>query len=213
MRAAEWKEVVFTVESRICLQHHDGRIRVWRHRGERMLNICVMHRHTGPAPGIMGLATATFQQDNELPHVARIAQRFFVYHQIELFFWPTRYPDLSPIENMWYMGAQRLTQITPPAATPDQFWQRVEPALSTVPLEYIQSIFESMPRREAALISNNGGYSGYRFWQEPYFTEVYKFNHLILGQHVIYKTNFGVLSLFFWCCVYDGQQCISTTAT
>ncbi|GFT14761.1 transposable element Tcb1 transposase [Trichonephila clavipes] len=36
MWAAEWKEVVFTDESRICLQHHDGRIRVWRHREERM---------------------------------------------------------------------------------------------------------------------------------------------------------------------------------
>ncbi|GFW45578.1 transposable element Tcb1 transposase [Trichonephila clavipes] len=53
IRAAEWNEVVFTDESRICLQHHDGRIRVWRHRGERMLNSCVMHRHTGPALGIM----------------------------------------------------------------------------------------------------------------------------------------------------------------
>ncbi|GFV70242.1 transposable element Tcb1 transposase [Trichonephila clavipes] len=38
MWVAEWNEVVFTDESRICLQHHDGRIRVWRHRGERMLN-------------------------------------------------------------------------------------------------------------------------------------------------------------------------------
>ncbi|GFV65332.1 transposable element Tcb1 transposase [Trichonephila clavipes] len=46
MWAAEWNEVVFTDWSRICLQH-----RVWRHRGERMLNSC--HRHTGPAPGIM----------------------------------------------------------------------------------------------------------------------------------------------------------------
>ncbi|GFV65208.1 transposable element Tcb1 transposase [Trichonephila clavipes] len=53
MWAAEWNEVIFTDESRICLQHHDGRIRVWRHRGERMLNSCVMHRHTGPAQGIM----------------------------------------------------------------------------------------------------------------------------------------------------------------
>ncbi|GFW27266.1 transposable element Tc1 transposase [Trichonephila clavipes] len=31
MSAAEWNEVVFTDESRICLQHHDGQIRVWRH--------------------------------------------------------------------------------------------------------------------------------------------------------------------------------------
>ncbi|GFV59818.1 transposable element Tcb1 transposase [Trichonephila clavipes] len=53
MWSAEWNEVVFTDESRICLQHHDGRIRVWEHRGERMLNSCVMHHHTGPASGIM----------------------------------------------------------------------------------------------------------------------------------------------------------------
>ncbi|GFW76792.1 transposable element Tcb1 transposase [Trichonephila clavipes] len=38
MWVAEWNEVVFTDESRICLQHHDGQIRVWRHRGETMLN-------------------------------------------------------------------------------------------------------------------------------------------------------------------------------
>ncbi|GFU44574.1 transposable element Tcb1 transposase [Trichonephila clavipes] len=123
MWAAEWNEIVFTDESRICLQHHDGRIRVWRHHGERMMNSCFMHSHTGPAPGIMvwggigyhsrtplvriagtlnsqryisevlepvvlpylqGLATAIFQQDNARPQVARIVQRFFVNHQIEL---------------------------------------------------------------------------------------------------------------------------------
>ncbi|PRD26952.1 UNVERIFIED_CONTAM: hypothetical protein NCL1_36684 [Trichonephila clavipes] len=123
MRTAKWNEVVFTDESRICLQHRDGQIPVWSHRGERMLNSCVMHRHTGHAPGIMvrggigyhsrtvlvriagtlnslryifkvlepfvlsylqGLATAIFQEDNAQPLVARIVQRFFVNHQIEL---------------------------------------------------------------------------------------------------------------------------------
>ncbi|GFV67585.1 transposable element Tcb1 transposase [Trichonephila clavipes] len=104
MWVAKWNEVVFTDESRICLQHHDSRIRVWRHRGERILNSCVMHRHTGPASGIM---------------------------------------------------------ITPPATTPDQLWQRVEAAWSAVPQEHIRNLFESMARRVAAVISNNGGYSGY----------------------------------------------------
>ncbi|GFX79166.1 transposable element Tcb1 transposase [Trichonephila clavipes] len=33
MWVAEWNEVVLTDESRICLQHHDGRIRVWRYSG------------------------------------------------------------------------------------------------------------------------------------------------------------------------------------
>ncbi|GFS63643.1 transposable element Tcb1 transposase [Trichonephila clavipes] len=159
MWAAEWNEVVFTDESRNCLQHRDDRIRVWRPRRERMLNSCIRHHHTSPAPGIMvwggigypsctslvriagtlnnqryisevlepvvlpnlqRLATAIFQQDNARSHVARVVQRFFVNHQIELLPWPAHSPGLSPIENMWSMVAQRLIQITPPAATPDQ---------------------------------------------------------------------------------------------
>ncbi|GFX95736.1 transposable element Tcb1 transposase [Trichonephila clavipes] len=111
-------------------------------------------------PYLQGLATAVFQQDNARPHVARIVQRFFVNHQIELLPW-ARSPDLSPIESMWYMVAQRLTQITPPAPTPDQLWQRVEAAWSAVPQEHIQSLFESMPRRVTAVIFNNDGCTGY----------------------------------------------------
>ncbi|GFT56012.1 transposable element Tcb1 transposase [Trichonephila clavipes] len=49
----EWNDAMLTNESRFCLQHHDGGIQLWRHRGERLLNCCVMHRHSGPAPGNM----------------------------------------------------------------------------------------------------------------------------------------------------------------
>ncbi|UYV61739.1 hypothetical protein LAZ67_1006240 [Cordylochernes scorpioides] len=42
---AVWNEIVFTDESRFALQRQDRRIRVLSHRGERMLNNCVMHRH------------------------------------------------------------------------------------------------------------------------------------------------------------------------
>ncbi|GFV28793.1 transposable element Tcb1 transposase [Trichonephila clavipes] len=97
-------------------------------------------------PYLQGLATAIFQQDYARPHVARILKRFFVNHEIELLPWPARSPDLSPIENMWSLVAQRLTQITPPAASPDQLWQRVEAVWSAVPQEHIQSFFESIPR-------------------------------------------------------------------
>ncbi|GFW46807.1 transposable element Tcb1 transposase [Trichonephila clavipes] len=68
MWAAEWN-VVFTDESRIYLQHHDGRIRVWRHRGEKMLNSCVMHGHTGPAPCIMELGGIGYHSRTPLVHI------------------------------------------------------------------------------------------------------------------------------------------------
>ncbi|GFX94565.1 transposable element Tcb1 transposase [Trichonephila clavipes] len=84
-----------------------------------------------------GLAAAIFQEDNAQPHVARIVQMFFVNHQIEMLLWSPRSLVLSPIENMWSVVAQRLTQITPPVATPDQLWQRVEAVWSAVPQEHI----------------------------------------------------------------------------
>ncbi|GFU42505.1 mariner Mos1 transposase [Trichonephila clavipes] len=58
------------------------------------------------------------------------------------------------------MVAQRLTQITPPAAAPDQLRQRVEAAWSVVLQEHIQSLFESMPRIVSAayrMLSNTYG--------------------------------------------------------
>ncbi|GFV25279.1 transposable element Tcb1 transposase [Trichonephila clavipes] len=75
-------------------------------------------------PYLQGLATAIFQQDNARPQMVRIVQRLFVNQQIELLPWPARSSDLSPIENMWPMVAQRLNQITLPAAKPDKLWQR-----------------------------------------------------------------------------------------
>ncbi|GFV83672.1 transposable element Tcb1 transposase [Trichonephila clavipes] len=128
MWVAEWNEVVFTDESRICLQHHYGWIRVWRHHGEMMLNSYVMHRHTGPAPGIMVWGGIGYHSRN---HLIRVAGT---------------------------LNSQRC----------------------------ISEVLEPV-----------GGQQWRLFWQEPHFTEVYKFNHLTLGQHVIYKINFVVLSLVF----------------
>ncbi|GFY36373.1 transposable element Tcb1 transposase [Trichonephila clavipes] len=117
--------------------------------------------HTVVLPYLQSLATTIFQPENARPLVACIVQRFFVNHLIELLPWSTHSPDLSLIENMWSMVSPRLTQITPPAATPDHLWQRVDAAWSAVPQKHIQSIFELMSRRVAAVISNNGCCSGY----------------------------------------------------
>ncbi|UYV84666.1 hypothetical protein LAZ67_X003040 [Cordylochernes scorpioides] len=138
MWTAECNEIVFTDESRFCLQHHGGRILVWRHRGERILNSCVMHRHTGSAQGIMVFSGIGYHSPTTL---VRIAGTLNSQHYIS--------------EELTFLTFRACPQayfnrITSSAATPDQLWQRVEAACSAVPQEYIQSLFESMPRRVAA---------------------------------------------------------------
>ncbi|GFU99177.1 transposable element Tcb1 transposase [Trichonephila clavipes] len=84
MWAAEWNEVVFTDESRICLQLRDARIRVWRHRGERMLNSCVMHHHTGPAPGIMVWGGIGYHSRTPLVRIAdTLNSQFYISEVLE----------------------------------------------------------------------------------------------------------------------------------
>ncbi|GFV04688.1 transposable element Tcb1 transposase [Trichonephila clavipes] len=83
-------------------------------------------------PYLQGLATALFQQDNARPHVARIVQRFFVNHQIELLPWS--FADRKHVVH----GCSKIDpDYTHPATTPDQLWQRVEAAWSAVPQEHI----------------------------------------------------------------------------
>ncbi|GFW78264.1 transposable element Tcb1 transposase [Trichonephila clavipes] len=78
MWAAEWNEVLFNDKSRICLQHHAGRIRIWRHRGERMLNSCVMHRHTGPVSDITVWGGIGYHSHTPLVRIAGVlnSQRY-----------------------------------------------------------------------------------------------------------------------------------------
>ncbi|GFX60206.1 transposable element Tcb1 transposase [Trichonephila clavipes] len=65
----------------------------------------------------------------------------------ELLPWPACSPDLSPVENVWSMLAQRLARDTSTTATPGQLWQYVEPEWTAFPQGYIQNNFDSMPKR------------------------------------------------------------------
>ena len=43
-RHRQWQNIVFSDESRYCVDRADGRMRVWRRRGERFTDPCVMER-------------------------------------------------------------------------------------------------------------------------------------------------------------------------
>ncbi|GFV95945.1 uncharacterized protein TNCV_3606721 [Trichonephila clavipes] len=151
-----------TDESRVCLQHHDGRIRVWRHRGERMLNSCVMHRHTGPAPGIMvwGGILISFSRtstthcrilrDHTWHALSKGSSSITRLHCFLAGLLSGSFADRKHVGPWLLNDCPRLH----PVATPDQLWQRAEAAWSSVPQEHIQTLFESTPRHVEEIFNN-----------------------------------------------------------
>ncbi|GFV72243.1 transposable element Tc1 transposase [Trichonephila clavipes] len=92
-----WHKVVFSDESRFVFGTDDNRVRVW------------MWRSCGPF--LNGLPGEIFQQDNVLPHTARVAQDFLRHFQTLP--WPARSPDLSPVEHVWVQIKRQLPSCHP----------------------------------------------------------------------------------------------------
>jgi hypothetical protein len=104
---------------------------------------------------------AIFQQDNARPHVAREVVAYFNHYNIPLLPWPARSPDLSPIEHVWDIIGRQVRRNQQNIATEDEMWVAVERAWTNIPQHVIQTLFDSMPRRLAAVINARGGYTRY----------------------------------------------------
>ncbi|EFN60293.1 Transposable element Tc1 transposase, partial [Camponotus floridanus] len=102
---------------------------------------------------------AIFQQDNARPHVARNVQVFFLAQHILLLLWPTRSPDMSPIEHVWDVVTHRLAHYPSPAT--NELWTWIEVVWHAIPQEHIQHLFDSMLRRLEAFIAAHGGCTKY----------------------------------------------------
>ncbi|GFT55063.1 uncharacterized protein TNCV_2325651 [Trichonephila clavipes] len=86
---------------------------------------------------IDGTLNSARYQDNAQPHVAGIVRIFLDTANVQLLPWPAGSPDLSPIENIPSMVAERLTGHHTPVTTVDELWHRVEASCASVPVHVI----------------------------------------------------------------------------
>ena len=62
-----------------------------------------------PYAGAVGLGFL-LMQDNARPHVAGVCQQFLQEEGIDAMDWPTRSPDLNPIEHIWDIMSRSIHQ-------------------------------------------------------------------------------------------------------
>lgn len=73
--------------------------------------------------------------------------------------WPPSSPDLNIIENVWAYVQEKVDARG--CETFDQFKQAVINEIQAVPKEYIAKLYQSLPKRMANVMENNGGKTKY----------------------------------------------------
>ncbi|GFX86326.1 transposable element Tc3 transposase [Trichonephila clavipes] len=102
-----------------------------------------------------GRPGAIFQQDNAIPHTARVAQDFLRHFQNLP--WPARSPNLSPVEHVW----DQLKRQMPLCHSVHDLDLAVQNLWAHLPQDNIRCLINSMPDRVAACIAAGCGPTRY----------------------------------------------------
>ena len=103
---------------------------------------------------------SVFMQDDAPCHRAKIVTQFLKAQKINILDWPGNSSDLNPIENLWTILKNKVSERQPTNAkmleqAVKEVWVRdISPA-------YCRNLVESMPRRLEAVIKAKGGPTKY----------------------------------------------------
>ena len=111
----------------------------------------VMYRDEILQPHLMHIIDRqweVFQQDNAMPHTARVTMDYLDQNNINVLPWPSKSPDLNPIEHLDKRVRQRQTL--------DQPHQMLQQEWRTIPRNNVRNLIESMPRRCRTVVVIHG---------------------------------------------------------
>ena len=99
--------------------------------------------------------TCVFQQDSAICHTAKTVKSWFKAKKINVLKWPGSSPDLNPIENLW-SRLKKFVRKEKPGNKRQLIEAIIKSWFHVISTEDLGNLVDSMPRRIAAVIKNNG---------------------------------------------------------
>jgi hypothetical protein len=118
--------------------------------------IRVLADHLLPFGGEIGGRSWNFQQDNAPIHTAGLTKTWFRDNSVVDLNWPSRSPDLNPIDNLWgilvrrvYANGLQFNSVTELRAEIVNCWNSIADS-------ELKNLVESMPKRLIEVLKKNG---------------------------------------------------------
>ncbi|KAL7723069.1 hypothetical protein ACLKA6_010395 [Drosophila palustris] len=102
-----------------------------------------------------------FQHDNAPIHTARSVKSWIQDQKVDLLDWPPYSPDLNIIENVWGWLARKVYESGKQYSNKTELIEGIKHAWSTISLNYIEQLYNSIPNRIFEVIANKGGTTHY----------------------------------------------------
>jgi len=97
-----------------------------------------------------------FQQDNAPIHSSMSSKNWFISKGIRVLDWPPLSPDINPIENIWAVISRDIYKSGRQYANIETLKEAILESWRKLPIQFLNNVIESMPKRIFELIRLNG---------------------------------------------------------
>ena len=101
------------------------------------------------------------QHDNDTKHRSRLAKAWFDEHHVLLLPWPSSSPDLNIIEHVWEELNRHLRHRPRLPRNLSELWVALQEEWYALDIEFIRTLYDSIPDRIAAVKRVHGLYTRY----------------------------------------------------
>jgi len=103
----------------------------------------------------------TFQQDGASCHRSKYTKEWLKSKNVKGLEWPAKSPDLNIIENVWGILARRVYHGGTQFDNVEDLVEKVIDVWDNISNEYLQKLYDSIPRRLVQVVEKKGGPTSY----------------------------------------------------